>query len=65
MKLSEYLEAHGLTYAEFARMIDVKGNETVRRYAEGVRTPDKKRMARIAEATDFKVTANDFHGIAA
>lgn len=46
-------------------MIDAKGKDTVRRYAEGERTPDSKYMTRIAEATGGKVTANDFFGIAA
>lgn len=63
MKLSEYLEAHSISYAEFARMIQAKGKDTVRRYATG-RIPQEPYMTRIAEATGGKVTANDFHGIA-
>lgn len=65
MKLAEYLEAHELSYAEFARMIGAEGKDTVRRYADGARKPNEKYMARIAEATGGKVTANDFFGIAA
>jgi transcriptional regulator with XRE-family HTH domain len=65
MKLAEYLATHDLSYAEFARRIGVKSAETARRYATGERLPGKDLMARIAEATEFKVTANDFFGIAA
>jgi transcriptional regulator with XRE-family HTH domain len=64
MKLSEYLEAQGLSYAAFGRVIGTKG-ETVRRYAIGERVPDKARMTKIALATGCRVTANDFFGIAA
>lgn len=63
MKLAEYLEAHAISYAEFARTIGVTGKDTIRRYAEGARIPNEKMMNRIAEATNFKVTANDFFGI--
>lgn len=65
MTLAQYLETRGLSYAEFARMIEVKSAETARRYATGERTPDKTRMALIAEVTGNAVTPNDFHGIAA
>ena len=65
MKLAEFLRTHELSYAEFARMIGASGKDTVRRYALGERKPTEKYMERIAEATNFKVTANDFFGIAA
>lgn len=65
MKLQDYLEAQSLSYAEFARMIRAPGNDTVRRYALGLRKPNEEYMTRIAEATDGQVTANDFFGIAA
>lgn len=65
MKLALYLETHGLSYAEFARMIGAKSDETVRRYTTGERRPNETNMVRIAEATNGKVTANDFFGIAA
>ena len=65
MKLSDYIAAHDLSYAEFARMIGVTGKDTVRRYAELGRIPSEKLMIRIVEATGGKVTANDFFGIAA
>lgn len=62
MKLSEYLEAQALSYAEFARMIGAKSDETVRRYANG-RIPQEPYMTRISEATNGKVTPNDFFGV--
>lgn len=65
MKLAEYLETNGLSYAEFARRIGVKSDETVRRYATEGRVPTPKVMAKIALATGCQVTANDFFGIAA
>lgn len=65
MKLAAYLEANGLSYAEFARRIDAKSAETVRRYAVEGRVPTPKIMEKIALATGCQVTANDFFGIAA
>jgi transcriptional regulator with XRE-family HTH domain len=64
MKLADYMTAHDLSRAEFAESIRVSA-ETVRRYLAGERIPDKHVMERIAEATGFQVTANDFFGIAA
>jgi len=64
MKLSDYIAAHDLSYAEFARMIGVTGKVTVQRYADGTRKPTEELMHRIAEATNFKVTPNDFFGVA-
>jgi transcriptional regulator with XRE-family HTH domain len=64
MTLEQYLQKEGLTPSEFARQIMVSP-ETVRRYVAGERTPDRKRMTRIAEATNFRVTANSFFGITA
>ncbi len=65
MTLAQYLEAHGLSYAEFARIIGATGKDTVRRYATSGRVPHPDMMAKIVEATDNLVTPNDFHGIAA
>ena len=65
MKLADYLEAHGISYSEFARQIGAKSAETVRRYAVEGRVPTPKNMEKIALATGCKVTANDFFGIAA
>jgi transcriptional regulator with XRE-family HTH domain len=65
MKLADYLATQDISYAEFARKIGVTGKDTVRRYAEQGRIPSETMMLRIVEATDGKVTANDFFGIAA
>ena len=64
MTLEHYLDVEQLTPSEFARQIRVSP-ETVRRYVAGERIPDRARMTRIAEATNFKVTADDFFGLAA
>lgn len=64
MKLSDYLERTSTSRHEFAKTIGVSA-ETVRRYIAGTRIPEKEKMERIAEATAFAVTANDFFGIAA
>lgn len=65
MKLADFLEAHELSYAEFARSIRAKSPETVRRYAIEGRVPRPQMLERIIEATDGKVTANDFFGVVA
>jgi transcriptional regulator with XRE-family HTH domain len=62
MTLSAYLEAQGMSYADFARAIGARSTETARRYATGERFPHRKMLERIAEATNGKVTANDFMG---
>lgn len=64
MKLSDYLESHSITRAQFAKQIGVSG-ETIRRYIAGTRIPERDTMEKIALATACKVTANDFFGIAA
>ena len=58
MTLAEYLADTKTSRAQFARLIGVK-HITVTRYVEG-RCPDWRIMAKIVEATDGKVTANDF-----
>lgn len=64
MTLQEYLREAQLTRAQFADRVGVS-YETVRRYLNGTRIPDRNTMAKIALATGCKVTANDFFGIAA
>jgi transcriptional regulator with XRE-family HTH domain len=59
MRLNDYLEASGTTPSAFARRLGVS-SETVRRYCEGTRIPRPEIMRRIVEATDNKVTPNDF-----
>lgn len=64
MTLREFLTEASLSRYQFAERINVSP-EAVRRYITGERIPDKSIMARIAFATDGKVTANDFFGMAA
>lgn len=64
MTLQEYLAEARIDRHQFADRISVSA-ETVRRYLNGDRIPDKKIMGRIALATSGKVTANDFFGLAA
>lgn len=64
MTLSEYLQEAQIDRRQFAARIKVS-NETVRRYLNGERIPDRKTMGKIALATGGKVTANDFFGLAA
>ena len=63
MRLNEYLSERGLTRAEFARQIGVK-HISVTRYLNG-RVPEPSVMCKIIEATEGKVTANDFFRMAA
>jgi DNA-binding transcriptional regulator YdaS (Cro superfamily) len=62
--LKEYLDDAQVDHRTFAARINVSP-ETVRRYINGDRIPDKQRMSRIALATNGQVTANDFFGLAA
>jgi DNA-binding transcriptional regulator YdaS (Cro superfamily) len=64
MKLADYLQHHSIHPADFAKSIGVS-RETVRRYMVGIRRPNRKKLPKIAEATNGQVTANDFFGIAA
>lgn len=61
MTLKEYLSQQGLTCEAFADKIGVKA-PTAWRYANGHRIPRPTIMARIADATDGAVTAQDFYG---
>jgi len=61
MTLKEWLAKQGMSNPEFGEQIGTSA-ETVRRYAVGIRIPEREAMQRIFEATDGEVTANDFHG---
>ena len=63
MTLSDYLADEGINATEFGRRIGVS-HQSVYRYLNGDRIPDKQMMVKIALATGCKVTANDFFGIA-
>jgi transcriptional regulator with XRE-family HTH domain len=64
MRLEEYLAETGLTRAEFARRIGVR-HISVTRYLREGRVPEPSVMCKIIEATDGKVSANDFFDLAA
>ncbi len=64
MRLQDYLAETGMTRAEFARRIGVK-HISVTRYVNEGRVPEPSVMEKIIEATEGKVTANDFFGLAA
>ena len=59
MQLGDYLEAEGITAAEFAKRID-RSEATVSRIIRGVNPPDWKTMRAIRLATGNKVMPNDF-----
>ena len=58
VKLRRYIEAHGLTPARFASLINVT-QPSVHRYLYG-RVPSPSVMMRIKEATASTITPNDW-----
>ena len=63
MTLADYLSVHSLSAAEFARRIGVS-TQTVYRYRDGDRIPEKDSMERIATVTGRAVMPNDFYLVA-
>lgn len=59
MQLSDYLEANGLTLADFAGRIG-RTSATVSRIARGLHKPDWETMEAINRITNGTVTPNDF-----
>lgn len=60
MKLKDYLSASGETPAEFAEKIEVSV-QSVHRYINGERIPDREIMPRITKATNGQITPNSFY----
>jgi transcriptional regulator with XRE-family HTH domain len=60
MKLDDYLREHGLTSAQFAKDAGLVGKQTVHNYRHGLRFPTSENLRRIREATNGKVTSEDF-----
>lgn len=58
--LSEYLEAEGLNYSQFAEMIGTNPS-SVLRYATGSRIPEHDIMLQIFKITRGRVQPNSFH----
>lgn len=62
MRLDQFLSENEMTAAEFGRRIGVTP-QAVLRYREHLRTPKPVVMKRIIDATEGRVTPNDFAGI--
>lgn len=61
MSLADYLEAEGLNYEQFARLIGAKNGRTVQRYVVDGRVPSPKMIAAIELATGGKVPPGSFY----
>lgn len=59
MRLRDYLAAHHLTARSFGETIQVS-EFAIGKYVRGERIPRPAIMARISDATDGRVRANDF-----
>ena len=59
MQLAEYLEGERMSLTAFAEKIETSV-ETVRRYRDGERVPNRENMAKVVAATGGKVQPNDF-----
>lgn len=59
MNLADYLAAHDVSAAAFARRIG-KTRAAVSTWLGGIRVPNKTTMSAIVKATDGKVRPNDF-----
>lgn len=62
MTLKEWLSEKGIEPGAFAERIG-RTAESVRRYLNGDRIPDRQTMPLIVAETGGRVTANDFFGI--
>ena len=60
MKLDEWITKRGLTSAEFGELAGIGNKQLVHKYRHGERFPTAENLRRIREATDGKVTADDF-----
>lgn len=60
MKLAEYMSTNNLSPEAMASLIGEVTASGVKKWVYGERTPRPDQMRRIAEATDGKVTPNDF-----
>lgn len=59
MRLTDYLEAKGITDTEFARLVGVS-HSLVHYWKSGAKRPSMETAARIRDATGGAVTADDF-----
>lgn len=61
MNLETYLSSTGMTQQIFAEKLGVK-QSAISQWISGKRTPKRQMLPKIIEATDGKVTPNDFFG---
>jgi hypothetical protein len=59
MKLKEWMDREEVSNQEFGKRIE-RSSEAVRRYAEGLRIPDRETMPLIVRETNGEVQPNDF-----
>jgi transcriptional regulator with XRE-family HTH domain len=59
MRLDDYIEDEGLTYAQFANMCDISAR-ALYRYAKHERVPREEVMRAIIHTTGGAVQPNDF-----
>lgn len=60
MKLADWLKEREMSQAAFARKAGVSQG-AIARFVLGMRTPNKAMMRKILDATEGRVTPNDFH----
>lgn len=60
MTIDEFLQTQSISTSQLAQKLEVS-KETVRRYANGTRTPTRSVMERIVSITEGAVTPNDFY----
>ncbi len=63
MKLDEFMKGAGLDDAAMASLVGDCSAFAVKKWRYGERTPRGPQMLRIVQATDGKVTPNDFANI--
>lgn len=63
MKLEEFRQEEGLTYAALAERIGASSAKVAERYCKGRKPRDEETVVRIFEATGRKVTPNDWYDL--
>lgn len=60
LKLKQYLEKHKITHSSFAERVGVS-QATINRYVRGERSPSKKTIVKIRDATKGFVKVTDWY----
>ena len=63
MKLEEFRQEEGLTFAALAERIGASSAKVAERYCKGTKPRDEETVLRIFDATDRKVTPNDWYDL--